>query len=66
MLSAGISVDPSFESSAHAPQQRMQRIEYQNHLALSVASFGIAENRTSTTEARDYSLISLGFARLFN
>jgi hypothetical protein len=42
MVSAGISLDPIFESNAHPPQQSTHRIEYQNHLALSVAGVGIA------------------------
>ena len=46
MVSAGISVEPSFEASAHPPQQKTQRTEYQNHLALSVASDGIVEIRS--------------------
>src|ERR1700730_10655574 len=31
MVSGGISREPSFERSAHAPQQSTHRMEYQNH-----------------------------------
>jgi hypothetical protein len=41
IVSAGISFEPSLESSAQAPHESTQSIEYQNHLALNVVADGI-------------------------
>jgi len=44
-------VEPSFESSAQAPQAMTQSIEYQNHLAFAVEEVGNGISKPGETAA---------------